>query len=249
MTFSLESYRDLIRSALQAGFAPATFDGDMAAARNLLLRHDIDYSLDMALRLARVNADLGVAGTFFVLLRSHAYNPLSKTSLVRLNELVSLGQHLGLHVPAGLEANLTSDFKYLAAQVPLDPVFSWHNPTPELLRNYRDRETVEGLTNVYSSRFLDEALYRSDSNFGKTYQELVEAFAEGRPTVHLLLHPINWVAGGASMIEVFEHAWPFLIRESELEARTNRVYAESLPHGMPDTVLAEFSRRWRESAG
>ncbi|MEA2657319.1 MAG: hypothetical protein QOI23_2684 [Chloroflexota bacterium] len=249
MRFSLESYGELIRSALQAGFAPATFNGDMAAGRNLLLRHDIDYSLDMALRLARVNADLGVAGTFFVLLRGHAYNPLSKTSLVRLTELVSLGQHLGLHVPGGLEANLSSDFKYLASQIPLDPVFSWHNPTPELLRNYRDRETVEGLTNVYASRFLDEALYRSDSNFGKTYEELAAAFGAGRSTVHLLLHPINWVAGGTSMIEVFEHAWPYLIRESELEARTNRVYAESLPDGMPDTLLAEFSRRWRETVG
>jgi hypothetical protein len=215
----------------------------------LLLRHDIDYSLDMALRLARVNAELGVAGTFFVLLRGHAYNPLSKASMQRLNEIVSLGQHLGLHVPAGSEAGLASDFKYLASQLRLDPVFSWHNPTPQLIDAHRDREVVDGFTNVYSKRFLDDSRYCSDSNFGKSYDELTTAFKDGHTMVHLLIHPINWVAGGTSMLEVFEHAWPFLIRESEIEARTNRVYTASLPDGMPDSLLTEFSRRWREAAG
>jgi hypothetical protein len=46
---------------------------------------------------------------------------------------------------------------------------------------------------------------------------------------------------------VFEHAWPYLLRECELEARTNRVYSKSLPNGMPDSLLTEFARRWRES--
>lgn len=249
MRYSLDSYRALIQSALDLGFSPGTFNDDPKPEPTLLLRHDLDYSLNMALNVARVNAELGVPGTFFVLLRGHAYNPLSKTSLERLRELVSLGQRLGLHAADGNESDLASDFRYLASQLPLDPVFSWHNPKTELIDAYREREVVEGLTNVYSKRFLDEALYRSDSNFGKSYEELTAAFKGDRKTVHLLIHPINWVAGGASMIEVFEHAWPFLIRECELEARGNRIYASSLPHGMPDSLLSEFSRRWRETVG
>ena len=249
MRFSLDSYKTLIQSALHLGFSPAAFNGDPVEGRTLLLRHDVDYSLDMAVSLARVNAELGVTGTFFVLLRGHAYNLLSKTSLERLAELVSLGQRLGLHVPAGNETSLAADFEYLASQVPLDSVFSWHNPTTEVLEAYRDREVVAGLMNVYSRRFLDEARYCSDSNFGNSYEELAAAFEDDRRTVHLLVHPINWVAGGTSMVEVFENAWPFLIRECELEARTNRIYAAALPDGMPDSLLIEFSRHWRESVG
>ena len=249
MRFSLDSYRALIRSALDAGYSAARFGSDQLPERSLLLRHDVDYSLDMAVSLARANAELGVAGTFFILLRGHSYNPLSPTSMKRLDELASQGQHLGLHVAGGTETTIGRDFEYLASQVPLDRVFSWHNPTQELIDKHREHETFEGLINVYSRRFLDGALYRSDSNFGKSYDELAAAFAgDGRP-VHLLIHPINWVAGGNSMIEVFEHAWPFLIREGELEARTNRLYAAKLPQGMPDALLTEFSRRWREAAG
>jgi hypothetical protein len=247
MTFSLDSYRDLIRTALGAGFSPTAFGADSKADRVLLLRHDVDYSLEMAVSLARVNAELGVTGTFFILLRGHSYNPLSATSLERVSELALLGQRLGLHVAGEKEDQIAADFEYLSSQVPLDPVFSWHNPTPQLLEKFRNHEVVEGLTNVYSKPFLDDALYCSDSNFGRTIDEMSEALSGKRPRVHLLLHPINWVAGGNSMLEVFEHAWPFLIRECELEARTNRVYSQNLPNGMPDSLLTEFSRRWRES--
>jgi hypothetical protein len=249
MTFSLESYRALIKSALDAGFEPTPFDAASWPTRAMLLRHDVDYSLDMAVELARVNAELGVAGTFFILLRGHAYTALSPKSTERISELASLGQRLGLHAPATHEENLAADFAYVSSQIQLDRVFSWHNPTPQIIEKHRDRDSIDGLVNVYSKRFLDRALYRSDSNFGKTYEQLVEAFDGEREAVHLLAHPINWVAGGGSMIEVFEHAWPYLIRECEAEARTNRVYSERFPKGMPETILTDFSRLWREAAG
>ena len=248
VTFSLDSYRTLIRTALDAGYSSVGFTAEEHARRPLHLRHDVDYSLAMAASLGRVNAELGVAGTFFVLLRGHSYNALAESSLKHLRELVSLGQHLGLHIPGANEDRLKTDFQFLSSHVALDPVFAWHNPTPGVLEKYRESETVEGLTNVYSRRFLDDALYCSDSNFGRSYEDLTAAFATDRKAVHLLVHPINWVAGGSSMLEVFEHAWPYLIRESELEARTNRVYSASLPDGMPESLLTEFSRRWREAA-
>jgi len=249
MTFSLESYRALLKSALDAGFTGTAFDTKPHHGRTLFLRHDVDYSLDMAVRLARVNAEVGLAGTFFVLLRGHSYNALSPRSAERLAELTSLGQHLGLHAPGTSEEHLAADFSYLSSQVGLDRVFSWHNPTPQVIERHRGDDAVEGLLNVYSRRFLDDALYRSDSNFGKSYEELAAAFDGERDTVHLLLHPINWVAGGGSMIDVFEHAWPYLLRECEAEARTNRVYAESFPDGMPQSLLTQFAREWREAAG
>ncbi len=249
MTFSLESYQALIKSALDAGFVPTVFDAESWPKRALLLRHDVDYSLDMAVKLGRVNAELGVAGTFFILLRGHAYNALSAKSIERMSELTSLGQRLGLHEPATQEVDLAADFAYFSSQAQLDPVFSWHNPTPQIIEKHRDRDSIDGLVNVYSKKFLDGALYRSDSNFGKTYEQLVEAFDGTRDAIHLLVHPINWVAGGGTMVEVFEHAWPYLMRECEAEARTNRVYGEHFPGGMPDALLTDFSRRWREAAG
>jgi hypothetical protein len=248
MRFSLDSYRTLLGHAIDGAFKPASFKQVAWPGRTLLLRHDVDYSLEMAVRLARVNAELGIVGTFFILARGHAYNPMSRASVERIEELVVLGQRLGLHVASG-DDNIARDFEYLSAQFPLEPVFSWHNPTPAMLEKHREREVIAGLTNVYSIRFLDHALYCSDSNFGRSYEDLVAAFNGTKAAVHLLIHPINWVAGGDSMLEVFKHAWPFLIREAELEARTNRAYSSALPEGIPDSLLDEFSRRWRETAG
>jgi hypothetical protein len=246
MMFSLDSYRALLKVAIDGGFEAVSFNQASWPPKAMLLRHDVDYSLEMAVELARVNAELGVAGTFFILARGHAYNPTSRASVERIEALVTLRQRLGLHV-AGGDDNIARDFEYLSEQFPLEPVFSWHNPNPAILEKHREREVIAGLTNVYSTRFLDDALYCSDSNFGRTYADLASAFGTGRVAVHLLVHPINWVAGGDSMLEVFQHAWPYLIRESELEARTNRVYAASLPDGMPDSLLSEFARLWRET--
>lgn len=248
MKFSLESYRSLLATALEAGFRPTTFTQGSWTDKTLLLRHDVDYSLEMAVELAKVNARLGVSGTFFILARAHSYNPRSRKSHERLAEIAALGQRLGVHVAGGAD-DIAADFDCLASVVPVEEVFCWHNPTPALVDEYRDNAVVAGLTNVYSKRFLDDALYRSDSNFDRSFEQLVAAFHGDAQVVHLLIHPINWVAGGDSMLEVFEHAWPYLIRESELEARTNRVYAASLPDGMPDALLADFARRWRQAAG
>src|SRR5260370_16644009 len=125
----------------------------------------------MAVSLARVNSELGVTGTFFILLPGHSYNPLSATSFERVSELVLLGQRLGLHVAGQKEDQIAADFEYLSSQFPLDPVFSWHNPSPEVLAKYRDQEGVDGLTNVYSTRFLHHPLYLSHSNSPTTFTE------------------------------------------------------------------------------
>lgn len=247
MTFSLDSYRELIQGGLTKGFRPMGFCDEPRDGRTLLLRHDVDYSLEMAVHVARVNAELGVAATFFILVRAHGYNPRSKASASRLEELVKLGQRIGVHV-AGAAEDVAGDFECLSQEVQVERVFSWHNPTSAIIERYRDQESVAGLTNVYSRRFLDDALYRSDSNLDRRYEELASAFDAGMGTVHLLLHPINWVAGGDSMLDVFEHAWPYLIREAELEARTNRVYSQRMPDGVPDAVLEDFAERWRKAA-
>lgn len=57
----------------------------------VILRHDIDYSLDSALALARVEQKLGVSSTYFVLLTSDFYNPASKGSLEKLRAIQSMG--------------------------------------------------------------------------------------------------------------------------------------------------------------
>src|SRR5690348_8315965 len=71
--YSLDAYRALIHFAQNKGYRISPFELN-PLPQTIILRHDVDYSLRIALNLARVNAALGIRGTFFVLLRSQIYN-------------------------------------------------------------------------------------------------------------------------------------------------------------------------------
>jgi hypothetical protein len=256
--YNLDAYERLIQLALAQNYRFVAFDSPREdAEKRILLRHDVDYSLSMAVELARVNARHGVAATFCLLLRGQVYNLLSRWSLGLAGELHDLGQHVGLHFVAGdaggedldaLAAAVVSDCDLLRATLPnASAVFSWHNPAPGLMAMARDW-CPRGLVNAYHRHFVADIPYYSDSNFRNSCADFERVLGAGHATMQLLFHPINWVAGGESMVEVFSRAWPFVLREREEEFLTNRVYQAVFPDGMPQTVLARFSRHWLHEA-
>ncbi|MDQ3666114.1 MAG: hypothetical protein M3410_05845 [Acidobacteriota bacterium] len=209
----------------------------------------------MALTLARVNAELGVAGTFCALVQSQVYNLLSPCSQKILREIHGLGQYIGLHIAIpvatqNLEANLRIDFQFIQHYLPiLSPVFAWHNPTAEVLERYLQSDKLAGLVNAYAARFTREISYFSDSNMRHSVDDFIRLL---NPTEHselqLLLHPLNWVAGGNNMGDVFSRSWPYIIREKELEMLSNHYYSAVFPSGMPEVVLGSFVDQWCQAA-
>ena len=266
MNYSLQSYRLIVERALDAGysFLPFTVGEDETAsasssssAKLIYLRHDVDYSLEMALEVARVNAALGVGGTFCVLLRSQIYNLLSSWSLDLVRQIDALGQHVALHatVAAGrsqigeMESALRADFEFARRDLPMmSPVFCWHNPTPEALELSAPLDRMAGLVNAYSRRFTGDIAYFSDSNLRHSVDDFLRFVGGEHAALQLLFHPFNWVAGGSSMREVLAGTWPYIIREREREMRLNRAHRQMLPEGMPREVLDDFAERWQLAA-
>lgn len=257
--YSLEAYRSIMQQALSSGYRIAPFSlPSSKTERRIYLRHDVDYSLEMALRLAEVNAELGIQGTFCVLLRSQIYNLLSDRSLSVLEKIGALGQNLGLHVsipptlPDGgaIESRVRADFEWVQYNCPVvGAVCSWHNPTPEVLERYLASPRVGGLVNAYSAPFVREIPYYSDSNMRHSVEDFMRLVGEGGSAcMQLLLHPLNWVAGGQSMRDVFSGTWPYIIQEREQDLRTNHFYSVALPEGMPDRVLRAFTEEWCRAA-
>lgn len=250
MKYSLESYRSIIERAISSGYAFVPFSHQTKpAAGSIYLRHDVDYSLELAHRLARVNAEMKVAGTFFVLLRSHAYNLLSDSSQAIVRRIHELGQQVALHAvtdngsPESIENRLRSDFQFGQREFPfLSPVFSWHNPTPEIIEQTSSLSEIGGLTNIYANHFTREAIYRSDSNMRHSVDSFMDLVgARQAQPLQLLFHPLIWVIGGDRMTRVLAQAWPYLIKEQEQEMRGNNLYHELLPEGMPQCVLTKFT--------
>jgi hypothetical protein len=71
--FDLAHYRDLLEAAKAGGYRFAFFEGAPSEG-DLILRHDVDLSLDAALRLAELEAEADAVSTYFLMTGSVFYN-------------------------------------------------------------------------------------------------------------------------------------------------------------------------------
>jgi hypothetical protein len=184
--FSMAHYRELIRAAERGGYRFAFFD-DEPREGDLLLRHDVDLSLEAAVEMARVEAELGAHATYFLMTSSVFYNLDSAVGRATVATLRDLGHRVGLHAVYP-KAQLDERF---------DHVVAWHNPDPEYMK-----APIDGAVNVMEERYFDPAAYRSDSNqhwrSGCPHEALAAAEL---PWVQLLVHPEIWVYEGKTMGE------------------------------------------------
>jgi hypothetical protein len=183
-SFELPHYRELLDAARAGGFRYAHFDRPPQAG-DLLLRHDVDLSLDAAVRMAELEADAGASATYFLMTESVFYNLASSEGRAAIARLRELGHRVGLHA---IHPSADLDERF-------DPLIAWHNPDPEYMTR-----PVPGAVNVMQEGYFDPASYRSDSNqrwrHGCPHDELAHgAF----PWLQLLVHPEIWVYPGATM--------------------------------------------------
>ena len=97
ISFAYSDYRALINSLHERHYAFVDYHNYEKNTRCVILRHDIDNSIDKSVKLAELEAELGVKSTYFVLLTSDFYNPSSKKSIEGLHRIQKLGHEIGLH--------------------------------------------------------------------------------------------------------------------------------------------------------
>jgi hypothetical protein len=184
--FDLAHYRELLDAAAAGGYRWAAF-GEGPAEGDLFLRHDVDLSLDAALRMAELEAEARASATYFLMTESVFYNLASAEGRAALERLRALGHRVGLHAVYP-SARLDERF---------DPVLAWHNPDPEYMS-----APVDGAVNVMEARYFDPERYRSDSNQRWRHGCPHEQLAAGAfPWLQLLVHPEIWVYEGTTMGE------------------------------------------------
>ena len=184
--FDLDHYAELLDAAKTGGYRFAFFDREPEPG-DLLLRHDVDLSLEAALRLAELETEAGAQATYFLMTQSVFYNLGSPEGEQALGRLRELGHRVGLHA---VYPRFELDDRF-------DPVVAWHNPDPEFMR-----EPLDDAINVMQSGYFDPEHYRSDSNQqwrnGCPHEELA---AGGFEWLQLLTHPEIWAYPGETMRE------------------------------------------------
>ncbi len=187
--FTLDRYRLMLQAAAAGGYRCRGFlDGDPRPG-DLLLRHDIDLSLAAAIEMAELEADAGVAATYFMMTESVYYNLASRPGRAAIVRIRALGHRIGYHaVYPSTKADASFGF---------DPVLAWHAPEAHYMA-----APVDGWTNAMELRFTGDFswTYRSDSNMHWRRGDPLDDLRAGRfAWLQLLIHPALWVYEGATM--------------------------------------------------
>lgn len=205
--YSLKSYSDTLRAYLDAEYKVTSFQGylESPTKRHMVLRHDIDNTIEQALRVARVDAEAGCTSTFFLRVHAQGYNLLSLPSLRIIQEMESLGHEVQLHLEGGLNewlggSNLDwADRQRSAFEAALGRSlggFSSHEPARmggvefanSLLEHWSDSVTYH----AYEERFMMPNMkYLSDSS-GRWREGHFGEWVGKEPLMQVLTHPFWW---------------------------------------------------------
>lgn len=221
VTYAYDWYRGLLEQFSEAGYSFHRFD-DGVPDEGILLRHDVDWSPETALEMARIESELGVSGTYFVLPTSAFYNPLAAETRAALAEIADLGHDIGLHFDSHAYFETEPDSEALAHHVRRDrtmfqdrfetvaDTIAFHNPPEWVLGR-----CFEGFDHTYEPRFFNRIDYRADS-LGRWREEppLDSGFAD---PMQLLVHPGLWGPEDADPEERIRAAQQGMLSRSDTE--------------------------------
>jgi hypothetical protein len=95
--FNLKTYKMLVKYLAQIYKIVPFSEIPDEDGSYLVLRHDIDVSLEPALKMAEIEHEMEVRSTYFVWLSGKGYNPLEGRNVCLMQKLCALGHEIGLH--------------------------------------------------------------------------------------------------------------------------------------------------------
>lgn len=234
--FTKNGYRKLLETALSSGYAFLPFSDKerFSKGKVCLLRHDVDADLNSALELARIETELGIRSTFFIMLRSPVYN-LFSWSNHKIVEEISRHHWIGLHFDDGatqhgneqLEDRAWNEMGILSSMFGLTiDAISFHQPSQYVLSN---NIAIKGVINTYNNNDMRGYHYVSDSN--KVWKSInpLDIFRDSIfSKLHLLIHPIWWATDKAGLSTA--DAWDSAILKT-IKATANYLHATEGAYG------------------
>lgn len=178
--------------------------------RFCILRHDIEFSIDRAYKLAKIEKELGVVSTYTVQVRNNTYNALSEKNIDLISKIKELGHHIGLHQnpPSSMKLDTLKDYIMRDINILEDCYgfeidrFAFHRPKKEYLNCYVE---LDNKINCYDKKFFHffedkpeslEILYLADSNHKWKYGYPLDFNFSKINKLQLLTHPFSWSNSG-----------------------------------------------------
>ena len=199
--FTLENYARLLEIAKKEYDFIFFQDIPGNSGKTIILRHDVEFSIPVALKMAEIEAAAGIKSTYFLQVHGDFYNILEKNTLETVIKIQDMGHRLGLHFDAHfweifdeteLERCMLIDKQVLEQYLGTElEVFSFHNTDPFILSC--KKETYAGMINVYSQKISSLYGYCADSTGYWRYEILEDRLIEAKDErLQILIHDGMW---------------------------------------------------------
>jgi hypothetical protein len=207
--FSYNEYRNIINLVREHIPIVDFSEVNEKTKKFCVLRHDIEFSIDRAYKLAKIEKELGITSTYTVQVRNNTYNALSEKNIDLIRKIKDLGHHIGLHQNPPL-----MEFEKLGNYIMTDinilehfygfeiDRFAFHRPKKEYLKSYI---TLDNKINCYDKKFFQyfddrpdelDILYLADSNHEWKYGYPLDFDFTKINKLQLLTHPFSWSVDG-----------------------------------------------------
>ena len=94
---SYAEYQSILKCILAEGKLMDFTEVTENTSEFILLRHDVEFSVERAWKLSLIETKFGVNASYFVQVTNNTYNVLSKRHLDMLIDMEKRGHHIGLH--------------------------------------------------------------------------------------------------------------------------------------------------------
>ena len=224
--FGLNSFTRTIEDLLKKDFIFTNFLSNLDI-RSICLRHDIDFSVKDAYKIALIEKDMGIKANYFFMLSSNTYNPLSNENRSYIEKISNLGHEISLHFDPSIYEDIDSffvrekEFFENIFRVKIN-IVSLHRPRKFLEDN---NIKLKDCFHTYEDKFFKNMEYVSDSACKDIRSNLkrMTPTNQAKP-LHLLIHPIWWTVESSEPTHTLNN-WlkkqnDFLISETARNCRT-----------------------------
>ena len=190
---NLKEYLLLINPFIEKGYEFKFFSDDILPKKNLLLRHDVDFDVQLSLKLALHEHNNSIKSTYFFMLRSDSYNIFTPQNIEAAYKIKDLGHEISLHfdplIYRDYSIGLSHELEIFHSLFGIKPkIISIHRPNDDFINGIDI-----GISHTYEKNFFKDIKYISDSGGLFKYDHPIKSDAfKNSDSIHLLLHPIWW---------------------------------------------------------
>ncbi|MAI88809.1 MAG: hypothetical protein CMF98_07190 [Candidatus Marinimicrobia bacterium] len=198
--FTINKYQELLVLA-KKNYNFVSYQNINFNQKFVLWRHDCDFSLNRALKLAELEKRENIVTTYFINLHCEFYNLFEREQSEIIRQIINLGHNIGIHFDINyynvkseedLKKWLIFEKNIFIKLFNIKPiVFSFHNPN--LFSLSFEKKKYTGLINCYSKQFKNNVGYISDSNGYWRFKRLSDVLSLAKEkNIQVLTHPAWW---------------------------------------------------------